>query len=395
MRLSTYLLSLIVLTGLSQTAFCQQPYNIEGKLSGVADGTVIALMANEGNLLSTITTDTLHNGIFRFSGNVHEKTALAIMGSSPGFPSQWLDIWVNEGSRVSISGGDKLLKTWKVSSDIAEQKQQQRFMNNSQKTLNQLQELLVKERVFFDQREGADDQKHAILKRSIDSLRQLEDSLRKIISSNELRLLAASSQHDSYWMSVLKGLAIDARYSNDTTIRSRTLTIYQALNPMEKSSLQATEIYQLLYPPVTVKIGEKIADTLLEDLDGKTHHLADYKGKYLLIDFWSIGCGPCIAAMPEMKKLHDSTSKNLTVISFSLDQKKDTWKKASDQLKMNWLNFSDGKGMTGFASKYGVSGIPHYILVSPEGVLLDSWVGYSEGLLEKKVAQFVKPAAIN
>jgi len=99
--------------------------------------------------------------------------------------------------------------------------------------------------------------------------------------------------------------------------------------------------------------------------------------------------------MPEMKKLHDSASKNLTVISFSLDQSKETWKKASEHVKMNWVNLSDGKGMTGLASRYGVSGIPHYILISPEGVLVDSWVGYSEGLLEKKVAQFVKEGAVS
>lgn len=391
MKLTAYLFALIVLTGLSQTAYCQQPYNIEGKLNGVADGTVITLMTNEGNLLSTIATDTLRNGIFHFSGNVKETTALAIMGTSPGFPSQWLDIWVTSGSRVSIYGEDKLLKTWKVSSDISQQKQQQRFMNYSKQPLKQFQELSVEERALFDQREGADAQKHAILKRGIDSLRHLQDSLRNIISSNELSMLATSPKHDSYWMSVLNGLAQAARYSDDKTIRSRTLKIYEALNATEKSSIPATQVYQLLYPPVTVKIGEKMADTLLNDLDGKTHHLVDYKGKYLLIDFWSIGCGPCIAAMPELQKLHESAKENLTVISFSLDQRKETWKKASDYLKIKWLNFSDGMGMTGLAAKYGVSSIPQYILISPEGILLDSWVGYSEGLLENKVAQFVKP----
>ena len=47
-------------------------------------------------------------------------------------------------------------------------------------------------------------------------------------------------------------------------------------------------------PSVTVKEGDEMADTDLYDLQGNIHHLADYKGKYLLVDFWSRGCGPCM-----------------------------------------------------------------------------------------------------
>ncbi|MCK7560011.1 TlpA family protein disulfide reductase [Chitinophaga sedimenti] len=133
-----------------------------------------------------------------------------------------------------------------------------------------------------------------------------------------------------------------------------------------------------------------MADTELKDLAGKKHQLADFKGKYLLIDFWSIGCGPCIAAMPELKKLHESAPANLAVISLSLDQSEETWKAATAHVKMDWTNLSDGKGMAGLAANYGVTGIPHYIIISPEGVLLESWVGYSEGDLEKKISKFVQ-----
>ncbi|RZM22071.1 MAG: TlpA family protein disulfide reductase, partial [Pedobacter sp.] len=118
---------------------------------------------------------------------------------------------------------------------------------------------------------------------------------------------------------------------------------------------------------------------------GKTHSLADYKGKYILVDFWSIGCGPCMAAMPEIKKLHDSMSDKVTIVSFNLDDRKENWRKGSEHAKIAWANLSDGKGTTGLAAKYGVSGIPHYILISPEGTLLDSWVGYTEGQLTSKL----------
>ena len=47
-----------------------------------------------------------------------------------------------------------------------------------------------------------------------------------------------------------------------------------------------------------------MADTDLYDLQGNIHHLADYKGKYLLVDFWSRGCGPLYEwLLPEMKEI--------------------------------------------------------------------------------------------
>ena len=70
----------------------------------------------------------------------------------------------------------------------------------------------------------------------------------------------------------------------------------------EKNSQAGKEITVCLYPPVTVKEGDEMADTDLYDLQGNIHHLADYKGKYLLVDFWSRGCGPCMMALPEMKR---------------------------------------------------------------------------------------------
>ena len=393
MKINLILLSTVLLTLLQFPTKAQKPYLIQGKINGLSDGMVITLMSNEGNLLSTVASDTVKAGKFQFSAPVQETTKYALMSFSTGFPNQWLDVWVKPGSKVMIEGTGMLLKTWKVSSDLAEQKDLQHFTDASRRQIDELQELSVSENALFAQREGADAAVRARTKKGIDSLRAVGDSIQKIVNKHEIQVLKASTKKGSVWMDVLKGLANVAKYSNDSIVRAESIALYRSLPEAQRSGNEAMEIYQLLYPPVTVKIGEKIADTLLRDLAGSTHQLSDYKGKYLLIDFWSIGCGPCVAAMPELKRLHESRNENLMVISFSLDQKAETWKKASAELKVEWTDLSDGKGMTGLASKYGVSGIPHYILISPESVLLDSWVGYSEGLLEKKVAQFVKTTA--
>lgn len=388
MKSITFLL--LLLCSVSPAAFCQQSYIIEGHVSGLPDSAVIRLLQNEGSLLKGIGTDTVRNGKFRFTGTAGALTALAITGEGEGFPSQWLEIWAKPGSRILISGKGPLLKSWTVKSDIPQQKDQQRFMNYSRRHIDVYQELSVQDRILFEKIRQADKETRPALKKSLDSLRGLQDSINDIIARDQLTQLAAAKQHSDYWMGVLYERARFSKYSKDTTLLVRTKQLYDALPAAEKSSVKGKEIASYLYPPVVVKVGEKMADTELKDLAGKKYQLADFKGKYLLIDFWSIGCGPCIAAMPELKKLHESAPANLAVISLSLDQSEETWKAATAHVKMDWTNLSDGKGMAGLAANYGVTGIPHYIIISPEGVLLESWVGYSEGDLEKKISKFVQ-----
>ena len=123
------------------------------------------------------------------------------------------------------------------------------------------------------------------------------------------------------------------------------------------------------------------------DLAGKQHKLADYKGKYLLLDFWSVGCGPCLEAMPELKTIADSLRSTLTVISLNIDIKRSVWKKYSEKEKITWVNLNDDWGLAGLAARYGVNGIPHYVMISPNGTVIDHWIGYREGRLKEKVKQ--------
>ena len=51
-------------------------------------------------------------------------------------------------------------------------------------------------------------------------------------------------------------------------------------------------------------------------------HLSDFEGRYLLLDFWSAGCGPCLMAFPEMRELQEMWKDRLVVVSISSDSEK-------------------------------------------------------------------------
>jgi peroxiredoxin len=144
-----------------------------------------------------------------------------------------------------------------------------------------------------------------------------------------------------------------------------------------------------LFPPAVVNVGDDMADADLLDTDGNTKHLSDYLGKYLLLDFWIRGCGPCIMALPEMKEISETYRDKLTIISISLDGE-NAWKGALSAHDMPWVNICDPKSMGGVAANYGVTGIPNYVMISPEGKIIDKWMGFGEGFLREKVSANLK-----
>lgn len=115
-------------------------------------------------------------------------------------------------------------------------------------------------------------------------------------------------------------------------------------------------------------VGMKAPEFSLKTRDGKTVSLSDYKGKYLLIDFWASWCGPCRQMIPEVKKIYKAFhSKGLEVLNVSLDAKEKDWLKALDKEQMPWSQVRDTKDVD---KMFNVTGIPDMFLIDKEGKIL-------------------------
>ncbi len=116
--------------------------------------------------------------------------------------------------------------------------------------------------------------------------------------------------------------------------------------------------------------GDHYKDLTLESQDGKVVNLKDIitPGKYNFIDFWASWCGPCRAAIPSVKELHQKMGDKLNIVSISVDKRRQDWEKAMKEENMSWSQFLvPQSSMKALKDGYYVRFVPSLVIIDPEG----------------------------
>lgn len=148
-----------------------------------------------------------------------------------------------------------------------------------------------------------------------------------------------------------------------------------------RNSFEGKEILKRMYGGMYAKKGFRAQDFTVKDNSGASIKLSNYKGKYVLLQFWGSRCGPCIDEMPDIKKIRDAYNPDqLEVISFTTDRDSTDFSRAVVKYNMTWHNIFDGGYV---CSLYGVNAIPSLYLVNKEGIIVYSRLEDYDGDLKK------------
>ena len=136
-------------------------------------------------------------------------------------------------------------------------------------------------------------------------------------------------------------------------------------------------------------IGSMAPEIAITTPEGAPIKLSDFKGQYVLIDFWAAWCKPCRAENPHVKKVYEKyKDKNFEIFGVSLDREKDHWVQAIAQDGLPWKHGSELKfWQSSFVPVYNVQGIPMTVLVDPEGKIIAK--GLRSAQLEAKLKELL------
>ncbi|WP_231932297.1 MULTISPECIES: TlpA disulfide reductase family protein [Butyricimonas] len=353
-------ISLIIGLALLSSVAChaQEGYQISGKVSGMADGTLL-LIANEGEKPDTLGVIEVKNGVFVFTGKV-SRPAAAYLTPANGEGMIPL-ILENANFMVNVSGAGALIQGGK------QQELLSRFTRISQSFMAEQAKVAAEAR-----QPGA----------NVQSLQARVDQAYEASVNATLDLIKANP--DEYATAHVIALGIGSE--TEEGLRSK----YELLGEAARATVPGKRIAAALEQYGKLAVGEVAPNFTLAKPDGNTFSLHDVPAKWKLVHFWAARVESSRRDNADLVKLYlQYRPRGLEIVSVALDDNHAMWKQAVGLDGMIWTNGSDLKGMdSGIARLYLVNDLPAYFLLDAENRVVAR--GMALSTLRDKLAELTR-----
>lgn len=158
---------------------------------------------------------------------------------------------------------------------------------------------------------------------------------------------------------------------NDTTTIHQTMAYIQGFGPEAKGTAYYDALKEQLGLLDQCAVGRKVCEIIGVDTLGKEMKLSDFRGKYVLVDLWNSYCHWCREESPNMRKALTECGDGFTIFGVSNDMKKELWVEAIRKDQAHWNQvLLDQKAWEKLCHENCVRGIPHIMLIDPEGIIV-------------------------
>ena len=355
-----FLLTLLILFVSCQSTSGDYTINISADVED--DHQIFLVNFDESNKPNVIDTLYVKNGLTSYSG----------VSKLPDYQSLWVE-GIRGSVPVFVEPGEITVELYKDSiqaSKVSGTKTNVAF----KRYIDEINPLF---KSFY---EIQNEMRNAMVSRDSLGYKDLEEQLKEMETKfNDYQIDYTKSNPDSYISAmVLIQLVMNKAIDNEVAYE-----IYSGFSKTIKKTKSAIKIYELVAPKEAeeteeaaqdgeVNVGDKAPDFSAPNPNDIAVSLNKSLGKLTVLDFWASWCGPCRVDSPNLVKVYNTyKDKGLGIVGISLDQQKESWKKAIDNDQLDWTHVSHLKRWDDpIAAIYGVRSIPQLFLLDENGVVI-------------------------
>jgi len=341
----------------------EETFHLQCKVGNLNSPAKAYLMYRE-NGKQVFDSAQISNGAFEFKGKVIVPTEAYIRINHDGVPDNPVikpkyDViaFFVENKTITITGTDSIAKATVTGSKLNDE---------NVKVTAQLKPLIAKYDGLNQEYNSQTPEKQ----KSKEYINELDARAKAIADEvKALKWQYADTHPDSYLSIMLLSSTLKPGFD---AIEAEK--IFNKLLPEIKQTNLAKNVIRQILETKRTQVGIQATDFTQNDVNGKPVKLSDFKGKYVLLDFWASWCAPCRRENPNVKEAYAKyKSKGFEVLGVSLDKEeaKAAWLKAIADDKLTWTQVSDLRSWNNEAAVlYSVKAIPTNFLIDPQGKII-------------------------
>ena len=228
-----------------------------------------------------------------------------------------------------------------------------------------------------------EEQVNELREKAQDLYNRRDDAVKKFVAEN------SKSPIVPYVITDLSGDDFKAIYDNMTPEAKKSILMpfAEAYNKEVEQMLADRQAEEARKAEIAKGETEAPGFTL-PDLAGKKVSLSDFRGKWVVLDFWGSWCGWCVKGFPALKEAYKKYGDKLVIIGIDCNESEEDWREGVKKHELPWINVYNGMDRSLYEA-YNITGFPTKAIVNPEGKLVDLTVGEDPSFFTR-LADFVK-----